>query len=191
MNFNVTMHFLNTPHFVNTAPPAIGAGAVIEAAFNYSDNAHICHFNLLDLTYLPRSLGSATSANPITPARTGCLPYKRRTIHGQAATQDNNSLATTSSQSMSPPRTRNEQHNDTPGASTSTTEAAFLLATGEYQEDIDDGNPLKRKADEETQENTPEESITTKDKRSKAKGSAMAMNTRSRTYIAPLFYTIP
>ena len=44
-------------------------------------------------------------------------------------------------------------------------------------------NPLKRKADDET----AEESVNTDDKKGKAK--AKGKNTRSCTYISPLFYT--
>ena len=168
------LHFIDTPRFANTNPPAVGAGAAIVAAFIYFDDDHICHFHLLDLTYLPRSPTSTTTAQGNT-GRSGTMPYKRRAIRSKASSQNDPS---TTSESASPPRAR-MQLDDTPGASTSTSshpqarvqlddtpaasastsfapppppvisttdETAQLLATGEY----DDSNLHgKRKFDGE------------------------------------------
>jgi hypothetical protein len=113
--FNVVLHFINTPRFANTNPPAISASTAIVAAFIYFDDDHICPFHVLDLTYLPCSLASTATTQGNT-GRSGTMPYKRRVIRSKANSQNDPSTA---SESASPPRAR-MQLNDTPGASTST-----------------------------------------------------------------------
>ena len=76
-----------------------------ELNYLFTLSAAVLHLGGLDT--LVMLFGSKT--------RTGRLPHKRRTLRGKVSTQDDTSLTATSTQSLSPPRTRNEQHHDTLG----------------------------------------------------------------------------
>lgn len=95
-NFNVICHFMNTPRFANTNSPAIGAAADVIGAYFYTDNDHLCHFRLLDLTYLPRSTTSTTTQ---PTSRSTTSPYKRRTMRSVSNSQESPPDAITSPRS--------------------------------------------------------------------------------------------
>lgn len=143
---------MNTPRFANTNPPAIGAPTIVVGAYFYTDNDHLCHFRVLDLTYLPRSATNPTQSS--TPMRSTTSPYKRRQTR-QTTTSSQESPA--APEATTSPRSRVQralppQTDDTPGASSSSNpppdNLANLLSTSDYIDDLPTDEAHKRKQSE-------------------------------------------